>query len=139
MTVSSNRIRVQQFFTALEARMRGDEPALAELLHDTIRWHFPKSTINLGTPSDYDGKAEVMAMFQGAVAQYYQPDSIRFTYHAYTAEADRVHVHFSMDAITSNGKPYRNDYQSLFRLENDLIAEVWEYFDTAYVASLFQS
>ncbi|HUH38715.1 MAG TPA: nuclear transport factor 2 family protein [Spongiibacteraceae bacterium] len=138
MQKTTHQPLVERFFSALEKRLRGGDADLSSLLHPDVQWHFPKSTAALNTTSDYLGKAAVLAMFDSAVTQYYQPDSIRFTYHALTAQADRVHVHFSMQALTSHGKPYHNDYQSLFRLKDDRIIEVWEYFDTAYVASLFQ-
>ena len=78
-----------------------------------------------------------MAMFGDDVGQFYQQDSMTFHYHSMTAEDDRVHLHFSLEAKTATGEDYYNDYQSLFRFADGKVIEVWEYFDTAYLFSFF--
>ncbi len=40
---------------------------------------------------------------------------------------------FTLRAVTANGHDYENEYCMRFRIEDGLIAEVWEYFDTAYL------
>jgi len=132
----NNKDTIKHFFTAVAAGVRGEIVDIAAFLTDDVTWHLPQSTAQMGK-AFYDGKADVMTMFSGAVAQFYQPESMQFTYHSFIADGDFAHCHFSLSAITSTGKPYLNQYQSLFRLHDGKIAEVWEYFDTAYLFSVF--
>lgn len=67
---------------------------------------------------------------------YYKPGSMRFDYHAEVAEGDFVMMQFTLSAITANGEDYENDYAILFRLEDGLIAEVKEFFDTSLLFSI---
>lgn len=80
-----------------------------------------------------------MAMFINDVGKFYQPESLRFNYHSLIGDDDRVHSHFTLNAITVNGKDYENHYQTLYRLKDGLICEVWEYFDTAFLFDLIKS
>lgn len=132
-----NTQRIQAFQRAMERKLRGETEDLGQWFCEDILWHFPRSTAEVASGCEHRGKAAVLAMLGTDVDQFYQPDSIRFDYHHFTAQDDRVHMHYSLHALTSNGREYHNDYQSLFRLRDGLIAEVWEYFDTAYLFSLF--
>lgn len=135
--MSDNKQRLIDFQTELGKLLHGENADIGRFFHPDIAWHFPKSTASASSGSDHYGRAAVMAMFAGDVDQFYRPGSLRFHYHAMTAEADRVHMHFSLEAVTTSGKDYYNDYQSLFRFKDGQIIEVWEYFDTAYLFSLF--
>ena len=61
---------------------------------------------------------------------------MRYDYHAELADGDFVMMQFTLTATTANGADYENDYAILFRLENGLIAEVKEFFDTALLFSI---
>ncbi len=137
MAENNNKAVLQAFQNTLEQRLAGSDADIAKYFHDDIVWHFPQSTASADSPSEHRGKAAVMAMFGGAVEQFYQSSSMRFDYHAWTAEEDRVHLHFTLRAITSTGRDYCNQYQTLFRFCDGLIAEVWEYFDTSYLFAVF--
>lgn len=132
----NNKDIIKHFFNAVAGAARGEVTDIAGFLADDVKWHLPQSTAQMGRAL-YDGKADVMTMFSGAVAQFYQPESMQFTYHSFIADGDFAHCHFSLEALTAAGKPYLNHYQSLFRLRDGKIAEVWEYFDTAYLFSVF--
>jgi ketosteroid isomerase-like protein/carbon monoxide dehydrogenase subunit G len=58
------------------------------------------------------------------------PTGLRPTIHSVTAEADRVVVEFEGDAVTSDGKPYANQYCMVFTLRDGRIRQVNEYFCT---------
>lgn len=134
----NNKDTLNGFLKAVAASTSGEAVDIAAFFTDDVQWHLPQSTAQMGK-SFYDGKAEVMQMFSGAVAQFYKPESMQFTYHSIIAEGEYAHCHFSLQAITANDKPYHNHYQSLFRLRDGKIAEVWEYFDTAYLFGVFSA
>lgn len=137
MPDATNKDRLLQFQQALETKLHGGSNTLGDFLHPDISWHFPQSAADAASASVHRGKAAVLAMFGDEVALFYQPQTMKFDYHAFTAEDERVHMHYTLSAKTANGIDYRNDYQSLFVFEGGLILEVWEYFDTAYLYGLF--
>jgi ketosteroid isomerase-like protein len=49
-----------------------------------------------------------------------------------TAEGERVIVEFEGDAVTSQGRPYRNQYCMVFSMEGSKIKQVNEYFCTIH-------
>ncbi|MBB3046237.1 ketosteroid isomerase-like protein [Litorivivens lipolytica] len=135
--IQANKALLTEFQKTLAQRLRGEPADIRAYFHNDIAWHFPKSTAEAASGSDHYGIDAVMAMFGDDVGQFYQQDTMTFHYHAITAEEDRVHLHFSLEAKTATGEDYYNDYQSLFRMADGKIIEVWEYFDTAYLFSLF--
>ena len=132
-----NKTLLLAFQKTLAKRLRGEDADIRAFFHHDIAWHFPKSTAEAASGSDHYGIDAVMAMFGDDVGQFYQQDSMTFHYHSMTAEDDRVHLHFSLEAKTATGEDYYNDYQSLFRFADGKVIEVWEYFDTAYLFSFF--
>lgn len=135
----ANKQLLTDFQSALARRLQGENVDIRRFFHPDIAWHFPKSTAAASSGSDHYGIDAVMAMFGGDVDTFYQPGTMKFHYHALTAEEDRVHMHFSLEAKAVNGRDYYNDYQSLFRFADGKIIEVWEYFDTAYLFSVFEN
>jgi ketosteroid isomerase-like protein len=58
------------------------------------------------------------------------PEGLRFTIETVTAEGDRVVVEAVGNAVTSDGKPYRNAYCKVFTFADGKIVELREYFCT---------
>lgn len=58
------------------------------------------------------------------------PTGLRPEIKSVTAEGDRVAVEFEGNAVTSEGKPYNNQYCMVFTLQDGLIKQVNEYFCT---------
>ena len=137
MSIENNKTLIRQFQQSIEKKLQGQAISLGDFFCDDIVWHFPQSTAAVATSDIHRGKTAVLAIFDRDVSQFYVPNSIRFDYHYCTAEEDRVHLLFTMHAVTSTAKPYTNHYQSLFQLRDGKIAQVWEYFDTAYLFSLY--
>ncbi len=135
---SSATALVQTFQQQLEQFLHGAPIDLTPFFQPDAIWHLPRSAEAWGG-RDRIGRNAILTMLHQEVPQYYQPGSTRFVYHHFTAEADRVHMHFTLHAITANGKVYENEYQTLFRLHDQRIAEVWEYLDTAYLFGLLGS
>jgi uncharacterized protein len=58
------------------------------------------------------------------------PDGLRFTIESVTAEGDRVIVEATGNAVTSDGRAYRNSYCKVFTFADGKIVELREYFCT---------
>ena len=58
------------------------------------------------------------------------PTGLRPTIHTITAAGQRVVVEFEGNAVTCEGKPYRNQYCMVFTLQDGRIKQVNEYFCT---------
>jgi ketosteroid isomerase-like protein len=65
-------------------------------------------------------------------AARYRPGTRHWTIERVMVAGDMVAVQASLQAVMAEGADYDNDYVYLFRFEGPLIAEVWEYLDTAY-------
>ena len=124
---ADNRTLVERFHRAMREKMLNTDTDLAEFFTPSVRWHLPRSSPLHGTLND---KAAVLALFEGAVDDYYQTNTIRFDYQGCLADEQLVILQFVMSATTAAGDAYENDYCMVFRVEDGLISEVWEYFDT---------
>jgi ketosteroid isomerase-like protein len=58
------------------------------------------------------------------------PTGLRPTIKSVTAEGERVVVEWEGNAVTSDGKPYCNQYCMVFTMRDDRIKQVNEYFCT---------
>jgi uncharacterized protein len=58
------------------------------------------------------------------------PTGLRPTIHTVTAEGHRVVVEYEGNAVTSQGKPYCNQYCMVFTLNDGKIQQINEYFCT---------
>ena len=58
------------------------------------------------------------------------PAGLRYTYHSVTAEGDRVAVECEGDAVTHDGRPYKNQYCFVCTVKDDRVVLVNEYFCT---------
>lgn len=128
---------VLNFQMAVAKQLQGEpQPSIADYLSDDIQWHLPASMNELAEGSDKQGKAEVLRLFDDIVKRFYQPKTMAFDFHGITASHDKVHFHFTLTATTNSQQTYQSGYQLLFRVEDDLVREVWEYFDSATLLAL---
>ena len=134
--MQTNKQQVQALQAAISAKLKDNSITLDAFFHPDAVWHLPRSTAANGG-GDMTGKAAVLAMFNSGVANFYIPESMDTRYHSTIAEGDLVHSRFTLKATTAQGKHYENDYQALYRLEDGLVIEVWEYFDTAHQFAIF--
>jgi len=65
------------------------------------------------------------------------PTGMRLTVHTVTAEGDRVVVESEGNAITSQGKPYCNQYCEVYTLSDGRIRQINEYFCTKLFDEVF--
>jgi ketosteroid isomerase-like protein len=126
--IGRNKALVREFWAAAnEDKMR--------YVADDACWHLPMSVALRGFDQDVCGEA-VGALFLGS-AERYGPDRTWDVHHV-VAEDDLVTLHCTMHARTNVGKEYHGSYHMLFRIEQDRIAEAWEFLDTAYVFECLQ-
>ena len=88
------------------------------------------SVARRGFDQDVRGEA-VRALFLGSSERYDRDRT--WDVHHVVAEDDLVTLHCTIHASTNVGKEYHGSYHMLFRIEQDRIAEAWEFLDAAYV------
>ena len=131
MSAEQNLERVKNFYRA----MADSNEDLGQFFTEEVSWKLPRSSPLRGS---LEGRAAVLALFDGPVDDYYKPGSLSYDYHVEIAGEDFVVMQFTLSAVTANGHDYENDYCMLFRLEDGLIAEVQEFFDTAHLFSMIK-
>jgi ketosteroid isomerase-like protein len=119
----------------LHAMDDDDEAALAALMVTDIRWWGPPSALAAGMPAPVAGRDGVAALLAHPEL-FFRPKSRRWTVHHLVAEDNMVAVHANLVAETVTGTPYSNEYVLLARIDDGLIAEVWEHVDTAQFGAL---
>jgi ketosteroid isomerase-like protein len=123
-----NKALVREFWAAPQ------EDKMAFVADDAC-WHLPTSVARRGFDQDVRGE-DVRALFLGSTERYNR-DRTWEVHHA-VAEDDLGTLHCTMHATTNVGKEYHGSYHMLFRVEDDRIAEAWEFLDTAYVFECLQ-
>ena len=127
-----NKQTVLRFQMAVAEHLQGNpQPQIADYLSDSAKWHLPYSLNESAIGSTKQGKTEILELFDDIVKRFYDPKTMSFDFYGVLAGEDKVHLHFTLAATTTKGKRYQSGYQILFRIEQDKIAEVWEYFDSA--------
>jgi ketosteroid isomerase-like protein len=125
--LASNKELVLSFLRTSAGGAEGVARAALSLA-PSARWHNPASIPTGGT---YEGRDAIVAMLgSDEVSGLYQAGSVEVTSEHVLAEADLVLVVFAVHAVTRRGDPYENRYVFLYRVEDGLIHEVWESFDT---------
>lgn len=132
MSAKNNRNTVRTFYANVARKNAGEDIDLAQHFTPDAEWKLPRTSPLHGK---LKGPEAIAGLFDGAVEDYYQPGSMRYDYHAELAEGHFVMMQFTLKAITANGANYENDYAILFRLQDGLIAEVKEFFDTSLLFS----
>lgn len=133
MSAKDNRNTVRAFYATVARKSAGEDIDLSQHFTPDAEWKLPRTSPLHGK---LKGPEAIAGLFDGAVDDYYQPGSMRYDYHAELADGDFVMMQFTLKAVTAGGEDYENDYAILFRLENGLIAEVKEFFDTSLLFSL---
>jgi ketosteroid isomerase-like protein len=113
---------------------QGNGQPFVDALADDVRWTIIGSTDWSGT---WEGKAAVRSrLLDPLFAQFgttYRNRAVRSI-----AEGDYVVIECRGDVTTKDGRPYRNTYCNVFRLEHGKVRELTEYCDTALIAEALQ-
>ena len=110
----------------------GKPEAMGELFHEDVRWTLYSGKEHPG--GLYQGKDEVMALVRFVFSEAYVPESVRTSPHMAFAEADLGVVRFLLQAQSTGGSSYENEYAIIIRARDGRVAEVWAYTDTLYAA-----
>jgi ketosteroid isomerase-like protein len=127
VTAAQNKRLMQTIFEELE---RGNGAPFVDALAADVRWTIIGKGDWSGT---WDGLSSVRAeLLDPLFAQFgttYRAAAVRLI-----AEDDWVVIESRGDVITRTGKPYRNTYCYVCRLEDGKVREVTEYCDTQLIA-----
>jgi uncharacterized protein len=123
MDATENKELMQAAYAELA---EGNGKPFVDLLADDIRWRIIGTTEWSGT---WEGKASVQRrLLDPLFAQFatrYRNRAIRLI-----AEDDYVVIECRGDVTTKSGRPYRNTYCYVCRLEGGKVRELTEYCDT---------
>ncbi len=124
---------IRDFYDAFSA---GDFATLARMLHPDCELEFPGSSF----PNRVQGRDPIVALFQGVQAGF--GGSLRFHHrwamHQPQAGAgDLIAVHWYTTGRTATGGAYLNRGVAWYRLEDGLVREFLDFFDTEIVAAFF--
>lgn len=113
---------------AFEFISAGDGPAFLELISDDLEFR-----MNGTTPfsKKFKGKQAFVELF-GDIMQYLG-SPIVLTIDNLIPAGDWVVLETSGDAITKEGKPYRNSYCQIFKVKDGKIVHLIEYNDTQLI------
>lgn len=137
--IEENKKLVLNFQMAVAKKLQGEsQTEIENYLSDDICWHLPTSMAQLADGHKKQGKIQVLELFDSIVKRFYQPTTMQFDFHGVLANDDKVHFHFTLTAITNTKKTYTSGYQMLFKVVDNKVAEVWEYFDSALLLECCQ-
>lgn len=128
MGAKENKQLVQQIFEELS---QGNSELLVASMADDFRWTVTGSTKWSRT---YEGKQSVLVELFGPLRARIN-GRLRTTAHRFIAEGDFVVVEARGSNTTKSGVPYNNNYCFVFRLGDNQLKEVTEYFDTELVTT----
>jgi ketosteroid isomerase-like protein len=131
----ANKARAIDYINAM---FGGNVAGMSENTTEDFRWWFPPSgPKNHGLPDPLAGRdnaAKTLFELGGGTAR---DRSLKLDVIHAVAEGDMVTLHLYVHTKNRYGAPYDNRYVFIFRFENDLIADVWEFTDTVYANELF--
>lgn len=120
---NANATTVRRFYELLH---RKDIGAWGELWHEQGKIVVPYPPE--GFASTIEGKAEIVAGFEGLFANFREFESeLTAVYPA--ADSDAVCVEYRNRAVLTDGTEYTNDNIAVFRFEDGLISAYHDYFD----------
>jgi len=126
MGARENKQLIQQIFEELS---KGNSEPLVASMADDFRWTVTGTTKWSRT---YEGKQSVLIELFGPLRARIN-GRIRTTAHRFIADGDFVVVEAKGSNTTKSGMPYNNNYCFVFRLSDNKLKEVTEYFDTELV------
>jgi ketosteroid isomerase-like protein len=124
---------IRDFYDAFSA---SDFETMTRMLHPACELEFPGSSF----PNRVQGRDAIIGLFQGVQAGF--GGSLRFhnrwAMHQPKADAgDLIAVHWYTTGRTASGGAYLNRGVAWYRLEDGLVREFLDFFDTEIVAAFF--
>jgi uncharacterized protein len=128
MRATENKQLMTSIYEELE---KGNGTPFVEALADDIRWTIKGSTAWSRTWEGLDAvRSRLLGPLMSQFANGYRARALRVL-----ADEDYVVIESRGDATTKDGKPYRNAYCLVFRLEGGKVRELTEYCDTELLTS----
>ena len=128
MGARENKELMRQIFEELS---KGNSELFVASMADDFRWTVTGMTKWSRT---YEGKQSILVELFGPLRARIN-GRIRTTAHRLIAEGDYVVVEARGSNMTKSGVPYNNNYCFVFRLADNQLKEVTEYFDTELVTA----
>ncbi len=128
MGATENKRLMERIFAELS---KGNSEPFVASMADDFRWTVTGTTKWSRT---YEGKQSVLVELFGPLRARIN-GRIRTTAHRLIAEGDYVVVEARGSNTTKSGVPYNNNYCFVFRLSDNQLKEVTEYFDTELVTA----
>jgi len=126
MSAAANKELMTEIYDELA---KGNRMPFRNAMAEDFRWIMKGHTAWSKT---YEGRDAVRKeLLQPLYAQF--ADDYKNKAHRIFADGDFVIVECEGSVTTTSGKPYKNQYCLIFRLENGKIKEMTEYLDTALV------
>ncbi len=115
----------------LQAIAEGNIDGIGATLRNDAQWWVPPSARN---HIDYPiiGADGVVRLVSGETLKTFMPGTTTWTIRHLVEDGDMISAHVNRDARGSNGNSYENEYNLLFRLVSNQIAEAWEVVDTSH-------
>lgn len=124
---NSNEELVRSFLAAMG---RTDIHALSELLAEDATWWLAG---DLPVSGLYEGRTAVLGEFLSSAAALFEQDSLRFELRNVSTDGRAVIAEYTGTGRGAGGRPYRNQYCTIFECRDGKISSVREYLDTAHV------
>jgi ketosteroid isomerase-like protein len=132
MTAADNKRLLQHVYLELA---HGNSRPFVEAMADDFSWIAYGSTTWSGV---YAGKKAVIEELFASLRNELE-GRIKTVPHRFIADEDRVVVEAQGDNMTKAGKPYRNTYCMVFRIEDGKLKECVEYMDTELVTKVLNA
>ncbi|MEW9870757.1 nuclear transport factor 2 family protein [Arthrobacter sp. HS15c] len=114
----------------LAAMGRTDIHALSDLLAEDATWWLAG---DLPVSGLYEGKTAVLGEFLSAAAGLFKQGSLAFELRNMVTNGGAVVAEYTGTGQGAAGRPYRNQYCTIFECRDGKISSVREYLDTAHV------
>jgi ketosteroid isomerase-like protein len=123
MIAAENKQQMERIYEELA---QGNGAPFVEALAPDVRWTIIGSTAWSGTWEGFESvRTGLLDPLMAQFADGYRGRAVRVL-----ADGDHVVIESRGDATTKAGKPYRNSYCLVFRLEGGKVRELTEYCDT---------
>ena len=132
MTAADNKRLLQHIYLELS---NGNSRPFVDAMADDFSWIALGATTWSGI---YAGKKAVIEELFASLRNEME-GRIKTVPHRFIADEDAVVVEARGDNITKTGKPYRNTYCMIFRIENGRLKECVEYMDTELVTKVLNA
>lgn len=126
---AANQACLDRFWSAFQAK---SEKGLRTCFAADLAWHMPPYFVEVDKRAkQVYGADEMAAKLSSNAPAFYDRATMTIDLMALVAGERDGAIHFAMATKTSSGKDYHNRYIMMVRFADGLIAEVWEYLDTA--------